>query len=119
MWTKRGGPEDSTGRCPKEYWKRVYINTEESPKIMSQNSNHSLIYGKRQEDAMIVGIDIGGTTTDAVAIKGKNVVRVISITASDPVAAASGALGKLITTLGCSLTDIETIVATGGGASSI
>jgi len=68
---------------------------------------------------MIVGIDIGGTTTDAVAIKGKNVVRVISITASDPVAAASGALGKLITTLGCSLTDIETIVATGGGASSI
>ncbi len=68
---------------------------------------------------MIVGIDIGGSTTDAVAIKGKNVVRVISITASDPVAAASGALGKLITTLGCPLTDIETIVATGGGASSI
>jgi type II pantothenate kinase len=68
---------------------------------------------------MIVGIDIGGSTTDAVAIKGKNVVRVISITASDPVAAASGALGKLINTLGCSLADIETIVATGGGASSI
>ncbi len=68
---------------------------------------------------MIVGIDIGGTTTDAVAITGKNVVRVISITASDPVAAASGALGKLVTSLRCSLTDIETIVATGGGASSI
>jgi type II pantothenate kinase len=68
---------------------------------------------------MIVGIDIGGSTTDAVAIKGKNVVRVISITASDPVAAASGALGKLINTLGCSLSDISTIVATGGGASSI
>jgi type II pantothenate kinase len=68
---------------------------------------------------MIVGIDIGGTTTDAVAIKGKNVVRVISITASDPVAAASGALGKLITSLGCSLTDIRVIVATGGGASSL
>ena len=68
---------------------------------------------------MIVGIDIGGSTTDAVAIKGKNVVRVISITASDPVAAASGALGKLVNTLGCSLTDIRTIVATGGGASSL
>jgi type II pantothenate kinase len=68
---------------------------------------------------MIVGIDIGGSTTDAVAIKGKNVVRVISITASDPIAAATGALGKLITTLGCSLTDITTIVATGGGASPL
>ncbi|MBU6998251.1 MAG: pantothenate kinase [Theionarchaea archaeon] len=68
---------------------------------------------------MIVGIDIGGTTTDAVAIKGKNVIRVVSITASDPVAAASGALGKLIATLGCSLSDIETIVATGGGAASL
>ncbi|MBU7009266.1 MAG: pantothenate kinase [Theionarchaea archaeon] len=68
---------------------------------------------------MIVGIDIGGTTTDAVAIKGKNVMRVISITASDPIAAASGALGKLVNSLGCSLTDIRIIVATGGGASSI
>jgi type II pantothenate kinase len=68
---------------------------------------------------MIVGIDIGGSTTDAVAIEGKNVVRVISITASDPIAAASGALGKLINSLGCSISDISTIVATGGGASSI
>jgi type II pantothenate kinase len=68
---------------------------------------------------MIVGIDIGGSTTDAVAIEGKKVVRVVSITASDPVAAASGALGKLINTLGCSLSDVSTMVATGGGASTI
>lgn len=68
---------------------------------------------------MIVGIDIGGTTTDAVAIKGKNVVRVVTITASDPVAAASGALGKLVNTLQCSLADIRIIVATGGGVSSL
>jgi type II pantothenate kinase len=68
---------------------------------------------------MIVGLDIGGTTTDAVATKGKNIARVISITTADPVAAASGALGKLITSIGCSLTDIRTVVATGGGASFI
>ena len=83
-----------------------------------QRNTYTYIGGTRT-DTMIVGIDIGGTTTDAVAIKGKNVVRVISITASDPVAAASGALGKLITTLNCSLADIRTIVATGGGASSL
>lgn len=68
---------------------------------------------------MIVGIDIGGTTTDAVAIKDKNIIRVVTITASDPVAAASGALGKLMNSLGCPLSSIETMVATGGGASSI
>lgn len=68
---------------------------------------------------MIVGIDIGGSTTDAVSIEGKNVVRVVSITASDPIAAASGALGKLINSLGCTISDVTTIVATGGGASSI
>ncbi len=68
---------------------------------------------------MIVGIDIGGTTTDAVAIERKKIVEVVTITASEPVAAASGALGKLLTSLGCSLSSIRTIVATGGGASSI
>lgn len=68
---------------------------------------------------MIVGIDIGGTTTDAVAIEDKQIIRVETITASEPVAAASGALGKLLSSLGCSLSGIETIVATGGGASAL
>ena len=43
---------------------------------------------------MIIGIDIGGSTTDAVALD--DGVRVVSIEANDPYAAAAGALGKLV-----------------------
>src|SRR5216683_1129720 len=44
---------------------------------------------------MIVGIDIGGSTTDAVILDNGG-VHVVTIEANDPVAAAAGALGKLV-----------------------
>ena len=44
---------------------------------------------------LFVGIDIGGSTTDAVLIT-NGTFRVVTIEANDPVAAAAGALGKLI-----------------------
>ncbi|MEA1993690.1 MAG: BadF/BadG/BcrA/BcrD ATPase family protein [Euryarchaeota archaeon] len=65
---------------------------------------------------MIVGIDIGGTTTDAVAIKNHKILKIVSVTANDPLAAASGALGKLVTSLDKPLDEIRTIAATGGGS---
>ncbi len=62
---------------------------------------------------MIVGIDIGGSTTDAVVLDPD--VRVVSVEASDPIAAAAGALGKLVSDLHHKLSDIPAIAATGGG----
>ena len=44
---------------------------------------------------MIVGIDIGGSTTDAVTVDNGD-YHVVTIEANDPVAAAAGALGKLV-----------------------
>ena len=44
---------------------------------------------------MIVGIDIGGSTTDAVILDNGD-VHVVTIEANDPIAAAAGALGKLV-----------------------
>ena len=44
---------------------------------------------------MIVGIDIGGSTTDAVILENGG-IHVVTIEANDPVAAAAGALGKLV-----------------------
>ena len=44
---------------------------------------------------MIVGIDIGGSTTDAVLLNEAAVI-VETIETSDPLAAAAGALGKLL-----------------------
>jgi type II pantothenate kinase len=64
---------------------------------------------------MIVGIDIGGSTTDAVVLENGG-LHVVTIEANDPVAAAAGALGKLIAEFGISLEDIERVAATGAGA---
>lgn len=63
---------------------------------------------------MIVGIDIGGSTTDAVFLDGET--RVVSVEANDPIAAAAGAFGKLLSDLHLPLSGIATIAATGGGA---
>ncbi|GIW42072.1 MAG: type II pantothenate kinase [Candidatus Binatia bacterium] len=63
---------------------------------------------------MIVGIDIGGSTTDAVFLGEE--VGVVSVEANDPLAAAAGALGKLVSVYGKRLSEIEAVAATGGGA---
>jgi type II pantothenate kinase len=63
---------------------------------------------------VIIGIDIGGSTTDAVLLDES--VRVVTVEANDPIAAAAGALGKLVSDLHHRLSDITAISATGGGA---
>jgi type II pantothenate kinase len=65
---------------------------------------------------MIVGIDIGGSTTDAVLLHDGEDVIVVTIETGDPLAAAAGALGKLLSTAGGRLADIRAIAVSGGGA---
>jgi type II pantothenate kinase len=67
---------------------------------------------------MIVGIDIGGSTTDAVILENGD-IRVVTIEANDPVAAAAGALGKIVGDLGLNLGDIECVAATGAGSRAL
>ena len=64
---------------------------------------------------MIVGIDIGGSTTDAVLLTNGEIV-VVTIETGDPLAAAAGALGKLLSTVGGRLADIQAVAVSGGGA---
>jgi type II pantothenate kinase len=64
---------------------------------------------------MVVGIDIGGSTTDAVLLDNGETI-VVTIETGDPIAAAAGALGKLLSTAGGSLANIRAIAASGGGA---
>src|SRR5258708_1404767 len=67
---------------------------------------------------MIVGIDIGGSTTDAVTLDdGK--IHVVTIEANDPVAAAAGALGKLVETYNLPLEQITRVAATRAGARAL
>jgi type II pantothenate kinase len=66
---------------------------------------------------MVIGIDIGGSTTDAVALLAEP--HVVTVEANHPLAAAAGALARLTAELGISLHDVECLAATGGGARHI
>ena len=68
---------------------------------------------------MIIGIDIGSTTTKAVSIEDGKLIRKIKIKASDAVTAATGAFGKIVLENGIKINAIEKIKITGAGASKI
>jgi type II pantothenate kinase len=64
---------------------------------------------------MIVGIDIGGSSTKAVAYE-ERIVGKTSVTTTDPYAAAAGALAKLFVEIKRSLKDVTCVALTGGGS---
>nr|AGS51590.1 pantothenate kinase acetyl-CoA regulated-like protein [uncultured bacterium contig00010] len=68
---------------------------------------------------MIIGIDIGSTTTKAVSIEDGKLTKYIKTRASDAVTAATGAFGKMILENGIKINSIEKIKITGAGASKI
>jgi type II pantothenate kinase len=68
---------------------------------------------------LIIGIDIGSTTTKAVSIEDGKLTRKVKIKASDAVAAAAGAFGKIVLENGIKIEAIKKIMITGAGASKI
>ena len=68
---------------------------------------------------MIIGIDIGATTTKAVSIENGKLIRKIKTKAIDEVTAATGAFGKMILENEIRMNAIEGIMITGVGASKI
>jgi len=73
---------------------------------------------------MIIGIDIGSTTTKAVSLTGKNpgeckIEKKIKTKAEDAVTSATGALGKMILENGIKMSEIGKIIITGVGATKI
>ena len=68
---------------------------------------------------MIIGIDIGSTTTKAVSVEKGKVARKIKTRAVDAITSATGAFGKIILENGIKMPDIERIMITGAGATKI
>lgn len=66
---------------------------------------------------MTIGIDIGGSTTKIVGINGRKILEPLTVEANDPVASASGAMGKFLSTHKLSLQEIDKVIITGVGAS--
>ncbi len=63
---------------------------------------------------LIVGLDMGGTTTKAVLISESKIHGRTVVVASDPLAAAAGAIGKLLSELGIPMSEVEAIASSGG-----
>jgi type II pantothenate kinase len=68
---------------------------------------------------MIIGIDIGSTTTKAVSLENGRVVKKIQTRAEDALTSAAGAFGKMIVENGIKMPDIGRIMITGAGATNI
>lgn len=68
---------------------------------------------------IIIGIDIGGSTTKIVGLDKKSIIGTALIKATDPIASLFGAFGKFTYTNNISLDKVEKIMLTGVGASYI
>jgi type II pantothenate kinase len=68
---------------------------------------------------LIIGIDVGGSTTKIVGLNEGKIQSPMFITAADPVTSLFGAFGKYIYDNGYSLSDIEQVMLTGVGSAYI
>jgi len=67
----------------------------------------------------IIGLDMGGTTTKGVLLSEGGVSLKTLVVSSDPLAAAAGTIGKILTQGGLDIDDIEAIAASGGRVRSL
>lgn len=68
---------------------------------------------------LIVGLDMGGTTTKGMLVSESGILAKAVVAASDPLAAAAGAVGKLLTEEGIAIEDVEAIALSGGRIRSL
>lgn len=68
---------------------------------------------------MIIGIDVGGSTTKIVGIKDGCAYHPMFVTATDPVTSLFGAFGKYIYDHSIQLSEVEQVMLTGVGSSYI
>lgn len=68
---------------------------------------------------LIIGIDVGGSITKITGMANGEVLDCLQVRATDPVTSLYGALGRFLIQLQLSLSDIEHILITGVGSSSV
>ncbi len=66
---------------------------------------------------IVVGLDVGGSTTKIVGMKDNKLIAKCVVKANDPITSAFGALGRLIDENGLELSDVEQVNMTGVGSS--
>ena len=76
-----------------------------------------MILREELELNIIIGLDIGGSTTKIIGLNGQDLIGMILVRASDPVASAYGAFGRFISDHNLDLSDISRVMVTGVGSS--
>lgn len=69
--------------------------------------------------SIVIGIDIGGSTTKIVGFQEKKAYPPLLVTSSDPISSLFGAFGKFTYDNGISISNISRVIITGVGASSV
>lgn len=69
--------------------------------------------------SMIIGIDIGGSTTKIVGFKNNSVISPMMVKATDPISSLYGAFGKFLNVNRLKLEDISNVMITGVGSSYV
>jgi type II pantothenate kinase len=72
-----------------------------------------------KKEFFTIGIDVGSTITKAVSIEDGKLARRVKVKASDPVAAATGAFGKIVLENKIPIENISEIKITGAGSAKI
>ncbi|MBQ4367507.1 MAG: type II pantothenate kinase [Muribaculaceae bacterium] len=68
---------------------------------------------------LVIGIDVGGSTTKIVGLQGSTIHSPLFITAADPITSLFGAFGKYIYDNGIALDDVKQVMLTGVGSGSV
>ena len=68
---------------------------------------------------IVIGIDVGGSTTKIVGMQNGLMVSPLMVKASDPKASIFGAFGRFLDDNAFSLGDVERIMVTGVGAAAV
>ncbi len=71
------------------------------------------------KDKLVLGLDIGGSTTKAAALEAGELLTPCRVVASDPVSSAYGALGRFLDLNKLKVDDIDRLVLTGVGSAKI
>ena len=65
--------------------------------------------------SLVLGLDVGGSTTKVVGFEDGKMLESVIVKASDPLASAYAGLGRFLEASGAKLSNIERIMATGVG----
>lgn len=69
--------------------------------------------------AIVLGIDVGGSTTKIIGLNGDSVISPMCITATDPVSSLFGAFGRYLHDNSIALEDVSQVMITGVGCKSV